>query len=234
MDKPAVIVSDSTSAIKERPPVPPRPKYIRWDLKTIKAITQYYKDNKDAILKDLAELGQKEMLKRWNIPGVTWRQPKGLAERWGIAIQTGNLKADRLEAFDKDKDAILLDYQGLRLRDFLKKWHINTVSWMKLKERWQVVGKKTAIASSNISRKTEREVKHLPEASTAVTETKVPKPETLRQAQGERGESGIQVVVIPLPPRIELPVYPAWNDAWTDTFKEKWLDTYRELAGSKV
>ena len=59
----------------------------------IKGARQYYNTNKEAILKDLVELGEKAMRKRWGISLPTWRTstkgvPKGLAIRWGVGITT--------------------------------------------------------------------------------------------------------------------------------------------------
>lgn len=67
--------------------IPPKPA-SRYEMK------RYYEDNKEAILEDLAELGEKEMLRRWGISQATWLSSKkgsliGIAVRWGIVSQEG-------------------------------------------------------------------------------------------------------------------------------------------------
>jgi len=94
----------SSSAAMERPPVPPRPQGGAGAGAGNKAVKQYYQDNKYAILKDLAELGEKKMLERWNISGSTWRQKKGLAERWGVDISR-RAKKGAQDARTDDKNA---------------------------------------------------------------------------------------------------------------------------------
>lgn len=43
--------------------------------------------------------------------------------------------------FEDNKEAIIQDYQVLRLKQFFTKWHISTNLWIELKERWNVAGK---------------------------------------------------------------------------------------------
>jgi len=72
-----------TGAELNLPPIPPRPS-SRYHMK------KYYDDNKEAILKDLGRLGEKEMRRRWGISQATWKcnsyygETKGLAVRWGL------------------------------------------------------------------------------------------------------------------------------------------------------
>lgn len=49
------------------PPVPPRP-IVSTGRKDIMAMHKYYVANRDAILADLAELGQQATMRRWGIP----------------------------------------------------------------------------------------------------------------------------------------------------------------------
>lgn len=44
---------------------------------------------------------------------------------------------------DEHKGQVLKDYQDMGIRDFLLRWHITTVTWKKLKERWNITGKRT-------------------------------------------------------------------------------------------
>ncbi len=77
-----------------RPPIPPKPTH-RWEM------FNYYEENKAQILADLAELGEAEMRRRWEISQATWRtrrggQLAGLAVRWRVlsATPAGNGVAD--------------------------------------------------------------------------------------------------------------------------------------------
>lgn len=142
-DKPAEMKIAEAHPSEEglKPPVPPRPKGRRGDFTANKLVTQYYEDNKAAIPADLAELGLAGMLKRWNIPRSTWYQKKGLAERWGLQIERRQAGDSSTGRFERDKEAIIHDYQSMPLVDFLKKGHMSSLTWRKLKERWQVQGK---------------------------------------------------------------------------------------------
>ena len=42
---------------------------------------------------------------------------------------------------DNFRVAMVTDYHSMRLYEFLRKWHISTVTWAKLKKRWGVKGK---------------------------------------------------------------------------------------------
>lgn len=55
-------------------PVPERPRG-----KNMYEISWYYEENREAILKDLDIMGEKEMFKRWDISQATWN---GLKCRW--------------------------------------------------------------------------------------------------------------------------------------------------------
>ncbi len=200
-------------------PVPPRPVYIRGDFKTSKAIKQYYQDNKIAILKDLAELGLKAMLRRWNIQGGTWRQHKGLAERWGIAVDHKQKKdtSESLSRFDKDKDAIIHDYQTIPLREFLRKWHTSTSTWIKLKELWKVKGKlhgnRYTVASKPPETGVSATRQPIPITKERKSETKPPQSETI---------AGIRVMVIPIPMSpAALPALPEFDPLWPSDVKMK-------------
>ena len=53
--------------------VPPRPTGNNYE------ISQYYEEHKGAILNDIDTIGEKAMMKRWNISQATWN---GLKCRW--------------------------------------------------------------------------------------------------------------------------------------------------------
>jgi len=130
----------------ERAPVPPKPAVGgAGSGNKNKQINLYYEANKATILKDLAELGEEEMRKRWDISGSTWRQDVGLAARWGIVVPRVEAVTEvreksrvREKEFEKNKDEIIQDYLKLRLRDFLKKYHISSQGWAKIRDKWKV------------------------------------------------------------------------------------------------
>ena len=43
--------------------------------------------------------------------------------------------------YEKNKEAILADYESMLLMDFFGKWGINSNKWMKLKALWKIPGK---------------------------------------------------------------------------------------------
>ena len=47
----------------------------------------------------------------------------------------------RINALEKDKDAMLADYRSMLLTDFFKKWGIHSTLWQVLKVKWDVTGK---------------------------------------------------------------------------------------------
>ena len=47
----------------------------------------------------------------------------------------------RIIALEKDREAVLTDYQNMYLVAFFKKWKLNPTLWQKLKEKWCVIGK---------------------------------------------------------------------------------------------
>jgi len=46
-----------------------------------------------------------------------------------------------LKYFEQNKEAILVDYNSMKLRDFFKRWGISSTGWTKLKVDWNVQGK---------------------------------------------------------------------------------------------
>jgi hypothetical protein len=49
--------------------------------------------------------------------------------------------------FEKDKDAIIVDYRRLTLKNFYKKWKLNSYKWKELKIKWRIVPKGTETVS---------------------------------------------------------------------------------------
>ena len=51
-------------------------------------------------------------------------------------------KRAKVQAYwEKNKEDILVDYGTMKIRDFLKRWHIPTTTWPKLKKLWGVESK---------------------------------------------------------------------------------------------
>jgi hypothetical protein len=121
--------------------IPPRPQGGKGKGDANNLIRAYYEENKGRILADMAALGLKGMLERWKIANTTWYQKGGLAERWGIMAERRSRQQTDLAIYEKDREAIIHDYQTMKLMDFFAKWHIWSGRWMVLKARWQVIGK---------------------------------------------------------------------------------------------
>ena len=112
----------------------------------------------------------------------------------------GNKRKLRAKYFEDNKEAILQDYRFLALREFLKKWHIATQAWQKLKLLWAVPPKGpgdryTGPAANKIAPKSER-----------------------GRAAGEFKKEVDQ-----------LPPFPAFDNSWPFRVQEKWLEVYQAL-----
>lgn len=62
------------------------------------------------------------------------------AKEWPILPEQKEPKWERksIESHDQDKEKMIRDYFEMRLLDFLRKWHISSQIWLKLKRRWGV------------------------------------------------------------------------------------------------
>ena len=68
--------------------------------------------------------------------------------------------------FEQHKEAILADYNSMKLKDFYKRWSISTTGWTKLKKDWGVQGKNKKLGSKKIEASANPEEK--PETPEAV------------------------------------------------------------------
>ena len=50
-------------------------------------------------------------------------------------------KSQLSQYFNENKEAILRDYQNLKLKEFYAKWHMSSAIWTKLKGSWRVLSK---------------------------------------------------------------------------------------------
>lgn len=85
--------NDNASTI---PPRPASPYKMR----------QYYDDNKEAILRDLKELGEKGMLKRWGISQATWLCHRKDGRKQGVALRFGIIPTEEPAALEPEKSPL--------------------------------------------------------------------------------------------------------------------------------
>lgn len=126
-----------------------------WDKMGKREKAKWFKEHREAILKDVRELGELKARERWEVGSSTWL---GLKRRWGFGVirkgAYGDLNGRHKEIprrpkkrglheeyFEQNKEAILADYQSLRITDFLKKWGISSTTWLKLKIKWEATPK---------------------------------------------------------------------------------------------
>ena len=113
-------------------------------------------------------------------------------------------KDQLLQYFNDNKEAILRDYQNLKLKEFYAKWHMSSTAWRKLKVSWRVLSK--VPKSPTQLRKT------IPKVST----DQLPPPDITSLAAALTRDG-------------HLPPFPPFNDSWPFKVQEKWLEVYPEL-----
>jgi len=109
--------------------------------------------------------------------------------------------------FEKNKEAILQDYQNLKLAEFYAKWQMGPASWTKLKREWKVLGK-------------------MPRKSTLRTEKQREQiaPPSIKEINSALKKQGANY----------LPAFPIFNEQWSDFVKISWFGTYRALKEFEV
>jgi len=109
-----------------------------------------------------------------------------------------------IQFFHDNKEAMIEDYQTMKVVAFFKKWHIATTTWAKLKRGWGVTGKGHRGGWTAISN---------------------------RKANTEAMQ---QVLDEPIPEIVKprFPLFPSWNESWSDTVKLAWFRTYQELSAN--
>lgn len=125
-------------------PVPLKPKGIH-------KVSQYYEDNKEAILHDRETLGEKGMRHRWGISSATWKNHRGdgtwsgLAARWGLTPPAepkiksqGKGTRARHHYYEKNKKAIIRDLKEIGIKGTLVSWGISPGAWSNMKKNWKI------------------------------------------------------------------------------------------------
>ena len=106
--------------------------------------------------------------------------------------------------FEDNKVAILQDYQSLKLKEFLAKWHMTSTTWTKLKRGWELLGKSPRKFTSQLGIPKPRKHKGPPSI------------EAVNWALKEQGAN-------------HLPAFPEFNEQWSDYVKTNWFETYQAL-----
>jgi len=117
-------------------------------------------------------------------------RPKGKKQLW--------------QYFEENKEAILQDYQSLKLKEFYKKWRMTSTTWTKLKRDWNLLGKSPR--KFTLQKGTTKPRKH-------------------------KGPPGIEMVNNALKEQRanHLPAFPEFNEQWSDYVKVNWFETYQAL-----
>jgi len=106
--------------------------------------------------------------------------------------------------FEENKEAILQDYQSLKLKGFYAKWHMTSTTWTKLKRDWKLLGKSPR--KSTLQKETTKPRRH----------KGPPSIEMVNRALKEQGTN-------------HLPAFPEFNDSWPFPVQEKWFEVYLGL-----
>lgn len=56
-------------------------------------------------------------------------------------------KTQLWQYFERQKDAMIADYESMKLGDFFSKWRISSGTWGRLKKAWNISGKKERIVA---------------------------------------------------------------------------------------
>lgn len=120
-------------------------------------------------------------------------------------------RGQRIQYFEENKEAILQDYQNLKLKEFYNKWHMTSATWTKLKRDWKLPGK-------------------MPRKST-------PRPQTHKSGNHKGPPSLASVVDALKKSKVDkLPSFPEWApEKWASSeIAVQWLRTYEALQGMRL
>ena len=120
--------------------------------------------------------------------------------------------------FEDNKEAILHDYQNLKLMDFFVRWHMATTTWQKLKRDWGIQGQRTKALSVKLATE--------PEKPEKPAEAEVSKGD---QSKPESTPAGIDKLIYPgkftVEATSELPDFPTFDDNWPKETQLGWFNT---------
>ena len=68
------------------------------------------------------------------------------------------------EYYEQNKEAMIADYQSMRVSSFFKKWGLGSLTWQKLREKWEVPnkGKHSMYKRARVSKKEYKEPRPQP------------------------------------------------------------------------
>lgn len=72
--------------------------------------------------------------------------------------------------YEKNKEAMVADYNSMRVSSFFLKWGISSQTWPKLKKKWGISNKTKGRGSKQVEKTTQRVVKETTSEDTALTE----------------------------------------------------------------
>lgn len=149
------------------------------------------------------------------------------------AIKRTYRKTEKLfKQLDKVKDKVIADYHSMTVREFLKKWHLSSNTWNKLKERWGVKSK------GRVNRYARRDVNP---AKTAIEEPVEEvaqtgdKPQLSVDYEITFDDSKFQEIIKNIETRwkelerLLPPGFPAFRWWWRKDVQVEWLKTYAKL-----
>lgn len=140
-------------SVQREVPSPPSEQAIQtlkppnWDKMDRWAKSKWLEGHREEIIKDAGELGELQARKKCDIASPTWA---GLKKRWGFGVSKKRAskatekvpqrpEKKRIQAdLEKNKEAIIKDYNTMPWPDLLKKWHFSCHIWARLQKEWGV------------------------------------------------------------------------------------------------
>lgn len=120
-------------------------------------------------------------------------------------------KRKKLYAYhEENKESIIADYRSMKIIDFFRKWHISSVTWLKLKAKWNLT------SNTQLHSAQKRLEKPL----------ETPTKEPIGRIPAMGAITGLAALIHPLN---TLPPFPAFRDEWSEAVQVKWLGVYSNL-----
>ena len=185
------------------PPVPPKPEPTGIRQTDRIAMHRYYVANREAILSDLAEMGQKKTMQRW-----------GISSGSTISNIKHGFKARKPKADKAPRRVHVTETeQGRSPSDTKQRWRISSGGTISNIRRGFKARKPKADKAPRRVHVTETKQEELP------SDTKVSK-----------GNRFLHLGTFTVEEANELPAFPEFNDSWPELVQLRWLDTFKELA----